>query len=451
MKKLILITLIISIYCNLNAQGWKRMTPIVKQNNGGIISFSIGKDNSIWAFSEDFKEINEQGTGLKIHRSLDNGQTWQDININFNPLSYPTNLFALTKNNVFASLVDMNEGVKSYNTRDGGVSWQPIDTKITTWINLIDMSNKFKGIAIGDPDDKGFIISTTNDGGCTWRRLDQSKIPNNFADEFGFSNSYYRFNKTIAFVTSMDRIIYSHDDGETWESTETPSKLPIITVAGTDKLMYSIHSDFSKITDIEFEIYKSEDGGNNWKNITPADNKWLIRDIKLVPGTNTLVTVHNESYFLANPKFQTRISNDEGKTWITIDTIANVREVKFTENTKGIAVPAVISVPTKEIVLQDYIGKPLRGILVSKEMQLKSKVLAADNSNNIILQIRSEEKNEECVVLINDLSGKLLYKKHFDDINDINENIDVSRFISGLYYVRISTNEGVKTHTYFKN
>lgn len=113
------------------------------------------------------------GANNKILKSIDFGNNWQSYST---PVSVPNDLQIMHFLNKDIGLI--SDGVSSYKTLNGGVTWQKINNQLPRF-NGVHFYNDLEGFGFeivsayegGDfPTFKGTYIYSTNDGGINWRR-----------------------------------------------------------------------------------------------------------------------------------------------------------------------------------------------------------------------------------------------------------------------------------------
>ena len=57
---------------------------------------------------------------------------------------------------------------------------------------------------------------------------------------------------------------------------------------------------------------------------------------------------------------------------------------------------------------------------------------------------------EDYWILINDLSGKLMYKRELTNETSFASSIDISSYVNGMYTITVSNKDGLRTETFMK-
>ncbi|RZJ31124.1 MAG: oxidoreductase [Flavobacterium sp.] len=138
------------------------------------------------------------------------------------------------------------------------------------------------GIAVGDPIGKTLSILITRDGGNTWNKIDESRLPPVVPGEAAFAASNSNINiagDKVWIVTggTKARVFYSADKGNTWEVFDTPivqgSEMTGIFTSDFYNGQTGIIAggDYQKPTQNFGNKAITNDGGKTWKLI--AENQ----------------------------------------------------------------------------------------------------------------------------------------------------------------------------------
>lgn len=145
------------------------------------------------------------GNQSVVGRSTDAGKTFTLMQIQGYPDLELRAIKALNKDAAIA----VSSGSPGYifKTFDGGISWQKVfeDNRPEIFLDAVDFWDKYKGVVIGDPIDKRFVLLKTMDGGNTWHPFDTAMQPWAVDGETLFAASGTSFKcmpkSSIAFVT----------------------------------------------------------------------------------------------------------------------------------------------------------------------------------------------------------------------------------------------------------
>ncbi len=174
-----------------------------------------------------------------IYKSSDNGETWFDteaVNNSFRAI------IVSNEGNIYAGTVDGT----FYISTDEGESWHYYNAS-PSQINSITSSSDSQ-IYIGT---SSHGIYTSSDFGENWFQLSDNNIDPN-------TNSLIVNDNDYIFATHSDGIIISTDLGLTWElHTYVGASVQNILIVDSVGNIYSAYNN----------VYKSEDGSENWINI----------------------------------------------------------------------------------------------------------------------------------------------------------------------------------------
>lgn len=150
-----------------------------------------------------------------------------------------------------------------------------------------------------------------------------STIPAKFRNGYWLEVFYLPSNPNYGWICGYFKsVLRTTDGGNTWKGVEIPDSYQIESIHfATEKVGYAISVDASNS-----KVFKSEDGGIRWENITPfsESNYWgcyfLNADYGVVLGNNC------ESY----PKFY--LTENGGKDWtVFVDSSKSVSNTKLSD------------------------------------------------------------------------------------------------------------------------
>jgi len=398
-----------------------------------------------YGFETDSASLIITEVNYTLSRTTDGGQTWESLTFPHNEPGYFSCLSALNGEVAWIAYVDYSEGNKLLKTMDGGQTWTEQPIEINNWINNVHFFNDTAGVVTGDPDDLGFEIYTTLNGGDSWERVDPNTVPTPLADEIGYSGFYEVVGTDIWLDTNSGRVLYSPDGGVTWSVFTGPEKNPYAMLAVDDeKIVYTSYTVAGNPdgSDPVTQLYRSFDNGISWENITPADNGWWMYDIEPVPGTNTIIASLNASF--STDLYETRISYDRGSTWTTIDNTSFVMEFDFADAESGFAGKWQNANDLSDSQVYNYIGSPLTGLLDPKPLDVEFQVSPNPTSDFLEINVNADVP-ENYSILLNDLKGNLLYRSENRIDGHLNLEINVSSLPSGTYTLTIASQKGMRT------
>lgn len=179
--------------------------------------------------------------------------------------------------------------------------------------------NDKEGIAIGDTVNGCFSIIITRDGGTTWKKLSCDQLPEVITGEgaFAASNSNIKIVDDKTWIATTKRILFSADQGTTWEAFETP-----ILHQEETQGMYSIDfwnenlgiafgGDYTKPEGNKANKAITIDGGKTWQSVADGQNPTFKSCVQFVPNSSGKEIVALGFTGIS-------YSSDIGKTWSTL-------------------------------------------------------------------------------------------------------------------------------------
>jgi photosystem II stability/assembly factor-like uncharacterized protein len=347
--------------------------------------------------------------------STDGGITWKTDTFPFSGMGYLSNIHGVSSSTAWIAYNDFGVGPVLYTTNDGGQNWENKNPGIDTWINFVHFFNEMNGVIMGDPDDDGFMLYFTTDGGASWSRVEKDKMPEPIdPDEWGQANLYNTDGRKIWTFTYYDRLLISEDMGESWKAIELPFQSTDysypVELAFQDSIgvlvvgHYGVDSDSVTIDHVhKHSLYRTTNYGEDWLLLTEDPVDFATEKIQYLSGTKTLIGVFRRNN--NDGPFETRVSYDHGSTWKTIDVGSRIFRVDFVDNSTGFG--SEYKNDTNGPTVFRYIGDPLTGILENKRLLTELNIYP----NPVIhsFQYKMELNSvSESVLLINDLKGNLV-------------------------------------------
>lgn len=433
MKKLLLSVVLLAGGAAFS-QAW------VEQNTGffassrGIGEIRIVDANTVWCLAYD-----GSGAGENVQeftKTTDGGSNWTPGTIDVgDPNLEINNISPVSADVAFVSTVDPNAGLGAiYQTIDGGVSWfNPVPqafqspTSFCNWVHFFDENT---GVAIGDPiAGNQFEHWRTTDGGSTW---DLVTTPTAASGEWGYNGGNVAVGNTMWAVTNKGKLLRTSDAGATWVKLNTPitdfgganvNGRLIFSDANTGLILATTNGGTS------YSVYRTFDGGNTWSTATPFTGGYN-RILTYIPGTTTIVATGANATPPAVPG--SAYSNDNGETWITIDSGEQRGAVAFLDGSTGW---------TGGFNADEFTGGIFKfdGSLSVSAPVAGGKLSAYPNPSNGILNI-ANSASEITEVAIFDMLGKQVLTKEFSAMNTVEMNI--SSLQTGAYIARVKDANG---------
>lgn len=389
-------------------------------------------------------------TDHSFSRTLDGGQTWQIGNFPSSGYGYFSDLSALNGNVAWLAYVDFNEGNKVFKTIDGGQTWETLDVPVSVFVNTVHFWDATSGFCMGDPDAENFEIFTTGNGGDYWQRVPPADMPPILEGELGLATFDAVEGDNFYFITNYSRIYHSPDKGYTWEVWNAPVEaFPDAMTVGNGGHCLVAMGDYIDTVNYNqiFHLYRTTNGGVSWEDLTPIDNNYAVSGLKYIPGSNNVVIGAFRTNNLMGP-FETRISEDEGETWTTIDTGTPVYNFGFWNNSTGYASEYENNgLPTN---IYKYVGNAIVGMFKPDKAEARFGVMPNPSPDGVFTVTVQSEQPDDFVLLVNDVNGKLISKQTFANTALINQTVDLGNLPAGMYSFTISNKTGHVTEKAFK-
>lgn len=432
-------------------QSWEAKDAALPGSLYGDNVFAIN-ESVAWTYAFEADELNNF-TFLNSAISIitDGGSSWQSVPFPTNDRFYTTSMWALNSEIAWLTGVSQETTEDSINylfkTIDGGQNWNRIPVPLQVFIDFVYMWNENEGIIVGDPDLIGFEIYKTQDGGLTWERIDN--IPPALPNEWGiWKDNYTAYGNDLWTATTLGRIYHTADKGESWEVLDAPlnTNTAWSMDVNTDGDIYITYTEYlPAIQKDVFQIYRKDASGGDWMNITGKNDKYLLRDISVIPYTNTvLISLEAKNH-------ETRISYDKGNSWITIDTISRVNFMDFYNASAGYASQANLGLDFSDTEMYTFTGSPLSGIIGHKPLQdVNIEITPNPTSDYIIITLKADQLQDYYIIL-NDPAGKLILKQEFNNVTEIHSNMDMQKLPPGNYILTIANKNGIFSEKVIKS
>jgi photosystem II stability/assembly factor-like uncharacterized protein len=271
---------------------------------------------------------------LKSNKKFENTIVEDTLKIEFRSI-------AKTANYIYALSV-ANPGLLYQITKDGKKSklvYQEKNEKV--FYDSMQFWNNEEGIAIGDPVTDCLSIIKTHDGGNTWNKLPDNKLPKVFEGEahFAASNTNIVVKGNDTWIVSggkKSRVFYSPNKGDSWKVYETPivqgKQMTGIFTAD----FYDAKNGFISGGNYELLNQNSEnkaitaDGGKTWKLIANNEAFGYASCVQYVPnskGKGIVVVGASGLYY----------SSDGGVNWVQFSKDSSLYTIRFIDESAAIA------------------------------------------------------------------------------------------------------------------
>lgn len=331
--KYIIIVFLLCLNIILPQNRWQFVNPLPT----GFNLYNVNKDsyNNLWV-------IGEFGTILK---SVDNGDTWETIAINYTENLYDSEIInekiwivgqnglIIYSNNLGFSWIKQTINTKKsllkiqfidenhgwimasdslvFRTEDGGINWQQIRINNIWPLNDLTFINKDKGFLLSgyynqanldvDPWTAGELFKT-NDGGLTWLKADSGDTK---------YSSIFFLNDQIGFMSVHNlnigrMLLKTTDSGNNWDTLSNSFVW--------DQIYFTDEQNGIAIGG--YFLGKTTDGGLNWEIKTEINTPSLSSKLKSIyPNDQNLFIVGTEGNILR--------SNDFGENWNRLNSTIN--------------------------------------------------------------------------------------------------------------------------------
>lgn len=434
MKKLLLSALILTGLSS-NAQFWTPKATGFATATRGIGSISIPDANNIWVSATDGSAAASL-TVKELSKSTDGGNTWTPITLGLGVGTGGLGVGSVCAISGTTAWISLNPGTGGV----GGV-WKTTDSGATftkqvsaafaadSFTNFVYFWDANNGIAQGDPQGGYFEIWTTTNGGTTWTRTPSANIPAPLsATEYGYTDNYYVSGNTIWFGTSSGRLFKSTNFGINWTVSQTP-----ITDFGS-----TINGDcaFSSPTDgllvsSTGTLYSTTNGGTTFTPVVATG--FFTGDICYVPGTT--------GTFVSTGTTGSSYSTNNGLTWTAIDAIQHTK-TEFLNTSIGFSGGFTTS-PTSGGIFK------YTGTVLTTDSFVSNKFTTYPNPANDLVTITNSANVLFSEIAITDMNGRTVKNIKVQDLSEV--QINVSDLMSGVYFMNITTTEGVAVKKFIKN
>lgn len=315
---------------------------VLNSTPGDITSFV--KNDDIYFLNEEIGWVIGSGTGT-VYKTSDGGNTWVkllDTDTYFRSIGFLTEEIGYV-----GALYGDTQGVIVYETRDAGVTWNPVEAiqnspmQGVCGISIVDENTMVAGGRIGG----AAYIAMTTDQGLTWKIINPQSHISMITDSYfwdannglvtgGFVANYHdSLSTSETYARSEMRIIRTRDGGDTWEDAYTSNrkaewgwKFSFV----NDQLGFASiqsHRGFSpEYPEYDEEhILKTKDGGESWEEIVISDNFGSYYSTQGIAFMNEYVGWIGS--WLRNKPM--RYTYDGGQTWYDSDYIGLVNRIRI--------------------------------------------------------------------------------------------------------------------------
>ena len=449
MKKIPLLCIVILITFLTSAQNfWTEVAPFsIPANNIGLYyrvnQISIVDNDVVWVTG-----FSGPPSNAKWSRSTDGGLTWQSGNYNFANSDFGiSSIFAISDTRAYVSVHPLTSAPQNvvgvWLTVDAGATWTQQTSAVfntaASWPNFIHFFDQNHGLVVGDPSVSGnYEIYTTTNGGVDWVAVPIANIPAPIPSEYGYNLNFDAKNDTIWFGTNKGRIYKSTNQGLNW----TVNQSPLADFEGASGSGSFTFKDANEglLTDNEYHIWRTLDGGLTWNDETTT-TQGVLRNYRAVNVPGTANSYFSWGRELTNNLLGCSFSTNGGLDWQDLSTVTDVvpSVAEFNSGTMGFCIGATYSNPA----LKFYkLTDPLYRMLKTNTFdEFKTSLKVSPNPSNGIFKISANGQINKIEIF--DIAGK---KINSSEISNLKETeLDLSGYDNGIYIAKISNAENKST------
>ena len=271
---------------------------------------------------------------LKRNEKFENKIVEDTLKIEFRSIAKTTNYIYI--------LSVANPGLLYQITKDGKKAklvYQEKNEKV--FYDSMQFWNDNEGIAIGDPITDCLSVIRTHDGGNTWSKIPDDKLPKVFEEEahFAASNTNIIIKGSDTWIVSggkKSRVFYSADKGNFWSVHETPIVQGRQMTGIFTADFYDAKNGFVSGGNYELPNQNSAnkaitaDGGKTWKLIADSKAFGFASCVQYVPNTKGrgIVSVGASGLYY---------SSDGGVNWVQFSKDPSLYTIRFIDNNTAVA------------------------------------------------------------------------------------------------------------------
>ena len=314
-----------------NGQSWSPLFQNEKVASIGAIAIDPQHPDIIYVGTGEGNPRNSQTSGYGLYKSYDGGETWECLGLEdtrtiHRILINPSNTDEVYVGATGSAWGDSPRGV--YKSVDGGKTWSQslfVDERTGAGDLVMDPNNPKKLIAnmweyrrepwfftSGGPSGGLFI---TYDGGAHWKKLGEDEgLPKGNLGRIGLAIAPSNSNIVYALVETEKKngVYKSVDGGKNWKKVTESEQ------AGNRPFYYADLRVDPQNPDRVYSLWtyvtRSDDGGKNWKTITPYN--------RVHPDHHALwIDPQNPAHLIEGNDGGMNISYDYGETWHFVENL----------------------------------------------------------------------------------------------------------------------------------
>ncbi len=304
------------IFNNLNAQ--YQIKELTVQKGVSIRALSVPSENVLWA----------SGSKGMVAKSINEGKSFEWIQVK----GYENRDFRAMHawDAQEAIIVAIAAPAIILKTKDGGASWYKVyeNSDTSMFLDAIRFSDKYNGVAIGDPIGESLFMLTTNNKGETWNQVSN----NYFKSKLNTGEAFFASsNSNLIYVGNEVVLVTGGLSSRLWINGEVKD-LPIIqglNSTGANSIAISpngnnvviVGGDFTKDkiaykNIVAFELFLEPK--SDLKHLTKKKILWKQKDISNPNGYKSSVEFIDNQMIIACGTSGVDLSKNNGKSWETI-------------------------------------------------------------------------------------------------------------------------------------
>ncbi len=255
-----------------------------------------------------------------LYSSPDTGKTWTANSLSIGSSDFIFSVDFFDKNNGIVMLFYGG----TFITKNGGLTWSNrTDNKHFLGGVFGRTANNIVYVTRHDPDPYIGAISTSTDGGSTWKDLTiETGGGGAYHIVKGVNGRLYVLSRNWEPAPRKSYLYYSDDDGKTWVKRTARFDFDCFSMAVSrcdQDLIYVINEDYNETANGLSEVYRSTNGGVSFDTVIKANAAQL---------TGFGVTTRNAVYMQTFDSTILR-STDEGTTWKPIGGPNNYHDTRM--------------------------------------------------------------------------------------------------------------------------
>lgn len=264
------------------------------------------------------------GHGATWTRTLDGGRSWTAGVVPGDTLLEFRDVAARDARIAWLLAAGPGDRSRVYHTADGGASWalQWTNDEPAGFYDCLDFWDERRGVLYGDAVDGTLRVRVTDDGGRSWRRVPDARLPQALPDEGGFAASGTCLVAAAggrAWIATGNgpraRVLLTEDYGESWSAVETPlpggEGIGLTSVSMRDaRVGTAFGGNLGAMDARADQVARTVDGGRSWTPLPRMAMRGPAFGGVHVPGGEILLAVGPGGLDL---------STDGATRWTTVD------------------------------------------------------------------------------------------------------------------------------------